>query len=83
MINLTDSHNIGRGRGGVEKALAEIESRTICIGIDSDALFPTSEQKYMAQRIPDAEYREISSTFGHDGFLLEWQQIKNIFKEII
>lgn len=83
MVNLTDTHNIGCHRGGVEKALGSIKARTICVGIDSDGLFPCCEQKYMAQHIPSAKYKEISSLFGHDGFLIEWKQIIEIFKEII
>lgn len=83
MVNLTDTHNIGCHRGGVEKALGSIKARTVCVGIDSDGLFPCCEQKYIAQHIPSAEYREIRSLFGHDGFLIEWKQIIEIFKEII
>lgn len=80
MLNLTDSHNVGRGRGGVEKALGMVEARTVCIGIDSDGLFPVQEQKYMAEHIPGAVYRQITSAFGHDGFLLEWKQIKEVIE---
>jgi len=80
MLNLTDSHNVGRGRGGVEKALGMVEARTVCIGIDSDGLFPIQEQKYMAEHIPGAVYRQITSAFGHDGFLLEWKQIKEVIE---
>ena len=78
MLNLTDSHNVGRYRGGVEKALGMVAANTVCVGIDSDGLFPTCEQKFMAQHIPGAKYMEITSAFGHDGFLLEWKQIKDI-----
>ena len=80
MINLTDSHNIGRHRGGVEKALGMVKANTVCVGIDSDGLFPVNEQKFMAEHIPEARYREISSAFGHDGFLLEWEQIKEVIE---
>lgn len=83
MINLTDSHNIGRGRGGVDAALNMINANVICIGIDSDTLFPTNEQKYMASHVKRGVYREITSLFGHDGFLLEWKQIVNVLKEIL
>lgn len=83
MVNLTDSHNIGRNRDGVEKALGQVTAKTICIGIDSDNLFPCSEQRQMAEHIPNALYREITSMFGHDGFLLEWQQITPILKDIL
>jgi homoserine O-acetyltransferase len=78
MLNLTDSHNVGRYRGGVENAMEMVTANTVCVGIDSDGLFPTCEQKFMAQHIPGAKYMEITSAFGHDGFLLEWKQIKDI-----
>lgn len=81
MVNITESHNVGRNRGGVEKALPSVTANTVCIGIDSDALFPVEEQKYMAKYIPGAKFREISSAFGHDGFLLEWEQIKEIIEQ--
>ncbi len=78
-----DSHNIGRGRGGVTAALAGIKSRSIVIGIDSDSLFPVEEQKFIAGNIPGAEYHEMTSKFGHDGFLLEYDQLKEILKSHI
>lgn len=78
MLNLTDSHNTGRGRGGVEKALQAIRARTVCIGIDSDILFPYPEQEYIASHVPHGEFHLITSAFGHDGFLLEWKQIQEI-----
>lgn len=81
MLNLTDSHNIGRGRSGVENALGMIQAKTLCIGIDSDYLFPVEEQKYMAQHIKGAKFTQITSAFGHDGFLLEWQQIQDSIKK--
>ena len=81
LLNLPDSHNIGRGRNGVENALGMIKANTLCIGIDSDNLFPPQEQKYMAEHIPGARFTEITSAFGHDGFLLEWQQIKDAIEK--
>ncbi len=77
MLNLTDSHNIGRGRGGVEAALKLIEAKVLCIGIDSDYLFPPAEQQYIAGNVRNGEFRLITSDFGHDGFLLEWEQIRD------
>ena len=59
----------------MEKALAEIKAETLVIGIDSDRLFPVCEQKFLAAHIPGAEYQEITSKFGHDGFLLENEQL--------
>ncbi len=70
-----DSHNVGRGRGGTEKALAGVRARTLCIGIDSDILFPLCEIYFMVKHIPGAASEVIVSDFGHDGFLLEHEQI--------
>jgi len=80
-----DTHNVGRGRGGVEKALQSICAKTLCIGIIGDQLFPPKEVEYMAQHIPHAHYATLDSDFGHDGFLLEWEALKKIitsFKHI-
>jgi homoserine O-acetyltransferase len=66
-----DSHNIGRGRGGVEAALAQIRCRTLVIGITTDFLCPNAEQEFLAEHIPGAVLEIIESPFGHDGFLVE------------
>lgn len=66
-----DSHHVGRGRGTIEEALNRVQARTIVIGITSDLLFPPEEQKFLAKHINNARYVEISSFYGHDGFLIE------------
>ena len=73
-----DSQNVGRHRGGVANALAQIKAKSIVISITSDGLFPPSESSEWAKHIPHAEYYEIESRFGHDGFLLETEQITKI-----
>jgi homoserine O-acetyltransferase len=78
-----DSHNIGRGRGGVGKALSAIKAKTLVVGIDSDILFPVEEQKELAELIPNAVYREIHSNFCHDGFLIESDQLQRIIEEYL
>lgn len=73
-----DSHNVGRNRGGINQALQQITAKTIVLGITSDILFPTSEQKQIADGIPYAEYIEINSLLGHDGFLTELDKVSNV-----
>ncbi len=75
MVNVTDSHNVARGRGSIEEALKQIKAKVLCIGINSDNLFPPQEMKKVASLIPDGSYYEINSLFGHDGFLLEYEQL--------
>ena len=71
LVCLSDTNNVGRGRGGRIKALNTVRAKTLAIGITSDILFPVEEQKYVAENIPGAEYVEIDSFYGHDGFLIE------------
>ncbi len=78
-----DSHNTGRGRGGLKAALSSIKARTSVVSIDSDMIFPPYEMEEMAGMIPDADYRMISSHYGHDGFLLEYDQITEILAPIL
>jgi homoserine O-acetyltransferase/O-succinyltransferase len=78
-----DSHDVGRNRGGVEKALKQITARTLVIGIISDVLYPISEQEYLKHAIPGAQLLAIASDFGHDGFLLEYEKIETALKEFI
>lgn len=71
-----DSHNIGRNRQSLHLALQSIKAKTLVIGISSDILFPPLEQEFIARHITGAGLEIINSTFGHDGFLLEFEQIE-------
>ena len=71
-----DSHHVGRGRNDVSTALQSIRAKTLVIGIDSDILFPVVEQAFLARQIPGAGLEIISSTYGHDGFLIEHGKIR-------
>ena len=77
-----DSQNVGRHRGGIKAALAQIQAKSIVISITSDGLFPPCESSEWAKYIPHAQYFEIESRFGHDGFLLETEQITQIINSL-
>jgi homoserine O-acetyltransferase len=78
-----DSHNVGRGRIGIENALQKIEAKTTAIGITTDILFPVIEQKFMVENISNAKFTAINSLYGHDGFLLEYEQIEKIIAKAL
>lgn len=78
-----DAHNIGRGRNSIKEALLSISAKTLLIGIKSDLLFPVSEQKYLAEEIRNATYGEIESDFGHDGFLVEADQLTALIRDFL
>ncbi len=73
-----DSHNVARGRGSTANALQQIKAKTLVIGIKTDILFPVSEQRFISENIAQASFKMISSLYGHDGFLLEYEQIEKL-----
>lgn len=75
LLKCLDTHHIGRGRGGLKNALQKIDSQSLVIGIDTDVLIPTSQQKELFNCLQNAVYQEITSIYGHDGFLIETPQI--------
>lgn len=81
LSKMFDSHDVGRNRGGVQKALETVLAKTLVIGITSDILFPPVEQEKIAQFVPNAKYVEIDSTYGHDGFLIEFEAMTNAIVE--
>lgn len=78
-----DSHNLARGRQSLEDVLGSIAARSLIVGISSDILFPPEEQRFLAAHIPNAVYREISSPYGHDGFLIEFEQLQSLLKDFL
>jgi len=76
ITKIMDSHNVVRERGSLSDAIGRISANVLSIGISSDYLFPTHEQKLLAH-IAQGEYREIETTFGHDGFLIETKKISD------
>lgn len=78
------SHDLGRDRGGVEAALTHITARTLVVAVDSDRLFPPTQSARLAQWIPGAEsLRIVTSDVGHDGFLVEADQIGPMVSEFL
>lgn len=75
LMKMADTHDVGKERGGIESALSQIWQPTLVIGIDSDLKYPLSEQQQLARHIPNAELKIIYSPHGHDGFLLEQNEI--------
>lgn len=75
-----DSHNLARGRKKLEGTLKSIKTKTLVVGISSDILCPNAEQKFLAKHLPKASLKIIDSSYGHDGFLVEWEKLTKIVK---
>lgn len=76
-----DLHDVTVGRGTLETTLGSIQCPALCVGIDSDVLYPAEEQKEVVCLIPNSVYREIHSLHGHDAFLIEFDQLNRFITE--
>lgn len=75
-----NSHDVGRGRGSLEAALARVSARCTVASVDTDRLYPPRLSDELAALLPRAVRAEIHSDFGHDGFLIEEDQVGRIIR---
>ncbi|MEB3354207.1 MAG: homoserine O-acetyltransferase [Cyanobacteriota bacterium] len=82
LTNAMSNHDVGRGRGGIAKALAGVQARTRVVSISSDRLFPPRQQLLLAQSLrAGVTFTSIESHLGHDGFLFEQGQLDPILRQ--
>jgi homoserine O-acetyltransferase len=74
-----DLHDVARGRGNLQTAISRISAPVFSVGISSDILYPTYQQKQIRELINQTggscEYFEIDSPHGHDAFLINLDQV--------
>lgn len=79
-----NSHDVGRGRGGVDAALSAITANTAVVGIDSDRLYPLKQQERLAKAINTCPGLDVvSSPHGHDAFLIEFDAIAPVVRRLL
>ena len=81
MTEQMDSHSVTRGRSA--DILSRVEIPALILGIDSDILYPLSEQEELQRLLPQAQLKIIHSDDGHDGFLLEQDQVASQIVEFL
>lgn len=78
-----DTHNIERCRPNLHTTIKNLKTPIQVIGIESDHLYPTPEQKELANLFPNGQYSEIKSPYGHDAFLIEFDQLQIIIDQFL
>ncbi|HEY4375683.1 MAG TPA: homoserine O-acetyltransferase, partial [Acidimicrobiales bacterium] len=82
-----DLHDVGRGRGSLDAALSRITTPLLAVGISSDLLYPTYQQRAIVDHVNavggTARYHEIVSPHGHDGFLIEHRQVADALRPFL
>ena len=76
-----DAHDVSRGRGAYPEALQQIEQPALVVGIDSDVLYPLTEQEELAAHLPRADLKVLNSPHGHDAFLIEQDVLNTLIAE--
>ena len=66
LTHTLDSHDVGRGRGGVAAALAAVRQPVLVVGITSDVLYPLAMQRELVALLPNATLAVIESPNGHN-----------------
>ena len=77
-------HDVGRGRGGVRKALRGCPVPAVVGGITSDRLYPLRLQEELAELLPGcAGLQVVDSICGHDGFLVESEAVGELIRSTL
>jgi homoserine O-acetyltransferase len=86
-VSLTDSmntHDVARGRGTLSEVLGAIRVPVTVAGVSNDRLYPIYQQQQLVDLIPTAESLQvIDSMYGHDGFLIETNQVGSIIEKAL
>ncbi len=82
LLRAMDAHDVGRGRGGITAALAPVADRIVGVGIPGDLLYPSESVQEWTSSI-SAQYTDLPSIHGHDGFLLEAERVATIIRAAI
>ena len=88
LVQAMNSHDVTRDRGSLEEVLSVLTLPTLVLGIDSDRLFPLSQQHTLAQHIPGTlggvgNTVVLSSPYGHDGFLIEAEAVGGALSQLL
>lgn len=72
MAHAVATHDVGRDRGGVNKALTAYSGGALIVAVDSDRLYPQSNSDALLEALPQAgEVSMLHSEIGHDSFLVD------------
>ncbi len=83
LMRSMDLHDVG-SIGDAARETKERVGDLVGVGVDSDILYAAAEvrqwvEAYRSAGAP-ARYREIASLYGHDAFLIEWDQVDRVLR---
>jgi homoserine O-acetyltransferase len=82
-----DLHDLGRGRGGTARALERVRCPSVVAAVRSDGLYPPHQQRQLHEGLcaagAESEWLDIDSPHGHDGFLIETDQLAPVVSSLL
>jgi homoserine O-acetyltransferase len=78
-----NSHDVGRGRGGLRRPRRRFDGELTVAAVDSDRLYPARLSREIVEAGDRGTYRLITSPHGHDGFLIETAQVGAVVREAL
>ena len=76
-----NTHDIGRGRGGWQKALDHIQAELISLSYDNDLIYTPAFMEDFTRKVKHHYYYKIETKYGHDGFLVEFSKWGHIVQK--
>nr|WP_277673834.1 homoserine O-acetyltransferase [Piscibacillus halophilus] len=78
LLDVMNGHDISRDRGGYHQAIQKYRAPIFALSFNKDLLYPPSELKRFVIDVQEtggyAEFYEVDTIFGHDGFLVEFEK---------
>ncbi len=78
-----NSHDLARGRGSMKAALGLIRAELTVAVVDSDRLYPVADGELLATAPAARPLITLHSDFGHDGFLIEAEQVGQVVRSAL
>ncbi|GEL77704.1 homoserine O-acetyltransferase [Tenuibacillus multivorans] len=85
LLDVMNRHDISRDRGGYQKAISQYRVPIFALGFKKDLLYPPTELNRFVVDVQEvggyAEFYEVDTMYGHDGFLVEFEKWGLIIQE--
>ncbi|WP_064093053.1 homoserine O-acetyltransferase MetX [Rossellomorea aquimaris] len=74
LLKAMNSHDIGRKRGGITNVARDYQCELITVSYEGDIIYSPSKLKEFSQQVSRSHHYFVSTAFGHDGFLVEFEK---------
>ena len=78
-----NSHDVGAVAGESPRRSPRVTAELVVVAVDSDRLYPPRLSHEIADAVPAAELHTVHSDYGHDGFLIEIEQVGAIVASVL